>query len=240
MGLEWYIPSNPGKNVVSVDLTSFQFASSTVLLANLKDITWVRVAGDADTRTIVFQPVLGMDKKIDLLKLQTQRKGKTIRKLLTAKGFINRNLWINKVARLEDKRLKRFELKKYESPLPPLPVTATSESKSRGDAWYIQLMPAFENSVTVDKISGINSSAKGIYRYWGGNSGEKVVYIGKGFVRDRFQSSPGRKEWGVKKIEYSLVANDDDAYKWESFWIEEFQRDHGHKPPYNKVRGHEG
>ena len=199
MGLEWYIPSNTGKNEVTVSSTSFKFASDTVLMASLQDINWMRVAGDPDKRTIVFQPVLGMDKKIDLLKLQTEQKGKMIRKTLTAKGFINRNSWIKKVAHSKEKRLKRFELKKYESTLPPLLAIATSESKSRGDAWYIRLMPTFENSVLVDKISSVNSSDKGIYRYWGGNSGNEVVYIGKGLVRERFQSSPARKEWGVKK-----------------------------------------
>ena len=103
------------------------------------------------------------------------------------------------------------------------------------DIFFIKLRPEFEKFVNAEDISIISKNYKGIYRYK--NSGNKVIYIGKGLIKNRLQSTE-RKTWGIHKIEYSILNSEDDSYKWESFYLDEYQNQFGMLPPFNRISGH--
>lgn len=222
MPLELYEPKQYGKCQVTLYSTSFKFSAAARDLAGLGDVHWMRVHVDRKDRLVVFEPRPGPVKEQGCLKLGTSRAG---HKTLTAKGLIAREQWIQSVARL-DVVDRRFELRRYEGDV---------------NGWFIQLKPAFEESVSPSELHRLADDERGIYRYRGGNNGSEVIYIGKGAVKLRFAQEPERKQWGVSKIEYSIVEDEQKALEWEAHWIERFrQENNGRLPRFNRVGGHRG
>lgn len=212
-----------GRCVVTITPKSFKFSVLARDTARLGDIHWMRVFTDEVDRLVVFRPVSGLERRPGLLKLGTSRKGY---KTLTAKGLIARTAWIGAVARLADVEARKFKLRKYPGKLPP----------GEGERpWFIRLMPAFEESVVPSRVGILGSGDKGIYRYF---SDGEVVYIGKGIIRDRYQQESERASWGISRIEYSIIEDDQEALKWEAWWIDRFRKENGgNLPRYNRVGG---
>ena len=237
MSLQTYKPKEyRGKCAVTISPRGFNFNGAARDVANLSQIHWMRIHTDPDERLIVFEPVSGIDKSRELLKLGTDKKG---HKRLTAKGLVSQTPWLETIARLSlDAR--KFELKPYSGPVPAFNSGATSTTRSN-PPWYIQLLPAFEESIVPSEIGQLDSGAKGIYRYLGGDNGEEVIYIGKGSVRARFEQEPMRKEWKVSRIEYSIITGDESdqkAYEWEAWWLKRYKSEHnGRLPRHNQVQG---
>ena len=103
-----------------------------------------------------------------------------------------------------------------------------------GKKWVITLIPAFDNNVKRSDYLKISPDSKGIYRYL---SSDKIVYIGKGNIRDRL-NEPQRKDWNFDIIEYSIIENVDEQFEWESFWIETYKNENeGFLPSYNLISG---
>ena len=208
---------------VTVTPISFKFSVVARNTAQLQNIHWMRVLTDEDDRLVVFQPVSGMQKRPGLLKLGTSGKG---HKTLTAKGLIAQNPWINAVARLRDLAARKFEMREYAGQLPPGPGEKP---------WFIRLMPAFEESAMPSQIGRLDPNVRGIYRYL---SGDEVIYIGKGIVRDRYQQESERASWRISKVEYSIIQDDQEALEWEAWWIDRFRNENnGRLPRYNRVGG---
>ena len=68
--------------------------------------------------------------------------------------------------------------------------------------------------------------------------GDNVVYIGKGSIRDRYQTDPRRASWGISKIEYSVIKDDQKSLEWEDWWLKRFRKkNNGHRPKYNQTGG---
>ncbi|MCY3839956.1 MAG: hypothetical protein OXH09_15105 [Gammaproteobacteria bacterium] len=221
MALSKYIPKTyqDGRGLVTVDAASFKFNVAARNVAELRDVHYMQVHLDSEERLIVFQPMTGTQKMTDWLKLGSRKGSKS----LPAKGIVSSNDWIKAVSR-QDIADRKFEIRRY-------------DGEVRG--WSIQLMPAFEKSVVPSEIHRLENGEKGIYRYRGGDSGDEVIYIGKGSVRDRFQQESQRKDWEVARIEYSIVKDDQIALEWEAFWIRRFQdENNGRLPRFNQVGGH--
>ena len=100
-----------------------------------------------------------------------------------------------------------------------------------GKHWIINLAPMFEYDCY--DSAEVNSDLKGIYRYL---DKEEVIYIGKGNIRERLQSTE-RAGWNYDKIEYSVIEKEDDRSHWEDFYISKFFSINGALPRYNKVMG---
>ena len=228
--LETYQPKYfQGPCDVTITPTSFKFSVAARDAAQLLNIHWMRVHLDRQDRLIVFEPIPGLEKGPDLLKLGTTKSRGY--KSLTAKGLIAKTRWIQAVAVECDVSARKFEMKKYPGSPPPLPPG----SRRGNSLWFIQLMPAFEESVVPSRIHDLSPEAKGIYRY---RKGDDVIYIGKGLIRDRYNEI-GRDDWEVSRIEYSILSDDQKTLEWESWWICRFQREHnGNLPLHNHVRGH--
>lgn len=97
--------------------------------------------------------------------------------------------------------------------------------------WIAQLCPAFEYIANSESDL---KDLKGIYRYK--RSSGEVVYIGKGNILSRLNSLD-RQGWDFDIIEYSIIESLSEQSKWESFWLEKFQKEEGRRPFYNKIMG---
>ena len=130
-------------------------------------------------------------------------------------GLINETPWIKAAAAMK----RKFKLFQY---------------PRNQKIWAIRLVPWFELSVLPENISSIGTAA-GIYRYRDAEG--EVVYIGKGLIVDRYRD-PARRTWGIARIEYSLVPEEDEQYKWEKFHLDDFAKEHdGRLPRFNMVAG---
>ncbi len=84
--------------------------------------------------------------------------------------------------------------------------------------------------------TSISPEAKGIYRYL--DVSGAPLYIGKGGIRDRL-AARGRDDWGIHKIEYSIIANEEYSMKWMSHYISEYRSEYGELPSAKRIRGQE-
>ena len=103
------------------------------------------------------------------------------------------------------------------------------------DYYYIYLKPVFELSATWGNRNKINDDARGIYRYLDKN--EQILYIGKGSIKQR-ASDAERANWGIDKIEYSVIEDEKKALEWESYYIDLYVTTNGLRPPFNRIKGH--
>ena len=100
--------------------------------------------------------------------------------------------------------------------------------------FYADLRPNFEQKIPFEDRNTLGSDLRGIYRYR--NVSNEIIYIGKGVIRDRAKS-PERENWQINTIEFSICPSDQDAYKWECFYLEDFERQNGRIPVMNKIKG---
>ena len=190
----------------------FRFSAVAAKTADLKSAHWVRISTDERERLIGFEFLNDPIQPEDANKLSGTRGSS---RLCRAKGLINQTPWIKAVA------AKRRKFKLFQYP---------RDQK----IWVIRLVPWFELSVPPENIGSIGAGA-GIYRYR--DSGGEVVYIGKGRIVDRFRE-PARRMWGIARIEYSLVPEEDKQYQCEKFHLEDFANEHdGRLPRFNMVSG---
>ena len=235
MPLETYRVQFKGTPSVTVTPRGFVFSAAANKLAGLGSILWMRVHIDADDRIVVFEAMSGRDPGPDMLKLGLTRGKMDGNRRLVAKGTASIP-WIRAVAEYPSLEARRFELKPYGGPMGQV-----KDLGRRHGLWYIQLRPSFEDSILPPAIEFLDSGAKGIYRYRGGDDGNEIIYIGRGSIRNRFQDETRRKQWKVTRIEYSILRGDEDdqmASYWEGWWLNDFQvNNNGRLPRYNLVGG---
>jgi hypothetical protein len=148
-------------------------------------------------------------------------KGSTAGVTIKASELINRNPILKNIQKLEDKVDRTFEI-----------------SFDKGNNLFsITLRPNFEIGVNWDDRNRIPDSYKGIYRYLSKDG--QVLYIGKGDIKSR-ANSPERKNWGIQRIEYSVITKDDKSLFWENYYLERFVATNGAKPPFNVIMGKSG
>ena len=109
-----------------------------------------------------------------------------------------------------------------------------SITKDINENFYkIFFRPVFENSTDFNDRNLIPSGL-GIYRYFDANG--QLLYIGKGNIKER-ANQQDRKDWGIQKIEYSLLKTEEEAFEWESFYINKYEEENGVIPTFNRIRG---
>jgi hypothetical protein len=137
---------------------------------------------------------------------------------IKASELINKNPILKNIQKMTSKQDRTFEIF-YEK---------------KTNIYSILLRPNFEIIVKFSDRNTIPDAFKGIYRYR--NNDGQIIYIGKGGVKTRV-NSPERKEWGISKIEYSVLLDDDKSYYWENYYLERYVSTFGAKPPFNVIMG---
>ena len=137
---------------------------------------------------------------------------------IKARELINKNLILKSIINLPNKVDRTFE------------IVFDKQRK----IYFILLRPNFEVTVNWSDKNKIPESFSGIYRYLDRNS--QIIYIGKGFIKNR-ASSPERVEWGVVKIQYSVIESDEKSFYWENYYLDRFVSVNGSKPPFNVIMG---
>jgi hypothetical protein len=145
-------------------------------------------------------------------------KGGTAAVTIKAAELINRSTVLKSLQKLTDRADKRFEI----------------ICDSKLDLYYVMLRPNFEITISWSDRNKIPDHLIGIYRYRSRDG--QVLYIGKGQIKSR-ANSPERKEWGIEKIEYSVLRNDEKCSSWENYHLERFVSATGAKPPFNVIMG---
>jgi hypothetical protein len=199
--------------LVTIRRTGVAFNAAFVRAASLEDKTRVSVHVDPESRRIGFK-FLGDASDADSYALTKDGGGPGKGRLAQAATLL-RLPWVAAVGRIDDRRLRRFK-----------PTWSSAESM-----WVLSLCPAFGTRASAG--SEIPSDARGIYRY---RRGDEVVYIGHGQVRSRL-NAPDRKEWDFETIEYSLVPNEEQQQRWETYWLDKFVEERGKLPIYNRIGG---
>ena len=62
------------------------------------------------------------------------------------------------------------------------------------------------------------------------------MYIGKGNIKSRIKEHLG-KEWEIAKVDYSVIKDNEEMLKYESYHLERFKKDNGAYPPHNLIGG---
>ena len=99
------------------------------------------------------------------------------------------------------------------------------------DCYIFNVIPAFEISKKPTEIPG---DITGIYKCF--NKNKNVLYIGKGNIKSRIKEHLG-KEWEIAKVDYSVIKDNEEMLKYESYHLEQFKKDNGAYPPHNLIGG---
>lgn len=137
---------------------------------------------------------------------------------IKASELINKSIVLKSIQSLPNKLDRTFE------------ISFNKQQKM----YSILLRPNFEVTVKWSDKNKIPETFSGIYRYLDING--QTVYIGKGNIKSR-ASSPERTQWGVAKIQYSVIDSDDRSFYWENYYLERFVSINGARPPFNVIMG---
>jgi len=200
------------KDEPSVTVSNNRFSFNTVMkkLAELEKNQYVNFFVDDEDRKIAFEfkPTNNDDDDFKVINVNKQP--------LCVCAELFKKKWVSKVS----------ELKKGHN---------TFAAKREGKKWIITLCPSFENQIKRSDIKNIPSDIDGIYRYLDNGN---IVYIGKGNIKNRLNSSE-REKWKFDTIEYSVIKDDTQAYQWESYWIDKYKSQNNNQlPTYNLISGH--
>jgi hypothetical protein len=140
-------------------------------------------------------------------------KDKTMSRCVTASAFFN-NTPIFKELTKNNQR-NRFSLK-----------------FAKEDNCYIfNVIPSFEISKKPNDIPG---DITGIYKCF--NKDKHVLYIGKGNIKSRIKEHI-TKGWDLFKVDYSVIKDQDEMFKYESYHLEQYKKENGAYPSENIIGG---
>lgn len=104
--------------------------------------------------------------------------------------------------------------------------------KDDDDNIIFNCAPCFEHLISIDEIRLIDIDQIGIYRCL--DDDKDVLYIGSGEIRNRVLSAQKKIE-ELSFIEFSIVHDRQEAFYWESHYLDAYIEKHGRKPYYNKI-----
>ena len=103
---------------------------------------------------------------------------------------------------------------------------------SEKDSCYIfNVIPSFEISKKPKDIPG---DITGIYKCY--DKEKYVLYIGKGNIKSRVKDHLN-KGWELSKVDYSVIKDNDEMFKYEAYHLEQYKKDNGAYPPENIIGG---
>ena len=207
-------------SVLYINKSGITFSANFIKKHNLQDSEGVKFfQDDEDPYYLGFK--FGSDSRepntLSLL-ASGRSKGGSAGFTIKASELINKNSLLKSIQKLPEKQDRTFEI----------------HFDKKTGIYSILLRPNFEISINWSEKSRIPEEYSGIYRYL--NRDGSIIYIGKGAIKSR-ANSPERKDWGVERLEYSVITDDSKCYYWENYYLERFVAIHGAKPPFNVIMG---
>jgi hypothetical protein len=212
------IPSQDA--VLYINKSGITFSATFIKKHNLQNHAGVKFfVDDEDPYYLGFNFVNDNSEPNTLSLLASGRsKGGSAGFTIKASELINKNAILKNIQKLPDKIDRTFEI----------------NFDKKTNLFSIILRPNFEITVSWTDKNRIPETYTGIYKYIGKDS--QVLYIGKGNIKSR-ANSPERNGWGVAKIQYSVIENDEKCFYWESYYLERFVAANGARPPFNVIMG---
>ena len=207
-------------SVLYINKTGITFSANFIKKEKLQDAKGVKFfEDDEDPYYLGFKFKNDLEEPNTLsLNASGRSRGGSAGFTIKAAELINKNPILKNVQRMTSRQDRTFEIF-YEK---------------KTSIYSILLRPNFEIIVKFSDRNTIPDAFKGIYRYR--NSEGQIIYIGKGGIKARV-NSPERKEWGISKVEYSIILDDEKSYSWENYYLERYVSTFGSKPPFNVIMG---
>lgn len=182
-------------------------------LTEMKSVSFLVKDEDAYWLGFKFHKDIGRPNSLVLL-----TRPDSISRTVKAGELFGSNKTLRKIQASKRKIDRTFEIKKDD----------------RNGIFYVDLKPVFEHQYSFENRNAIPAELKGVYRHRGADG--RVLYIGKGSIRERANSSD-RKDWGIQAIEYSALESSEKCEKWESYYLQRHKEEFGALPPYNVIHG---
>jgi hypothetical protein len=209
--------SDRGRELLTLSSESLGFNSEFITNNNLLKCKSVKMLIDEDDPYFLGMKFFNEAGVENCLALNASRERQSGNRRAKAQGLYKAHKLLQLASKEKDKKLRSFDI-----------VKDIDE-----DFFKIYLRPMFENRVLWESKNELKPGI-GIYRYI--DNSDSVVYIGKGNIRDRANSQV-RSEWGITEIQYSILKEDELCFKWEAFYLEEFVKETGSLPPFNRIKG---
>ena len=207
-------------SVLYINKSGISFSANFIKKEKLQEAKGVKFfEDDEDPYYLGFKFKSDLEESNTLSLVASSRgKGGGVGFTIKASELINKNPILKNIQKMTSRQDRTFEIF-YDK---------------KTNIYSILLRPNFEIIVKFSDRNTIPDAFKGIYRYR--NNDGQIIYIGKGGVKARV-NSPERKEWGISKIEYSVLLDDDKSYYWENYYLERYVSTFGSKPPFNVIMG---
>lgn len=209
--------SNRERELLVLSSESLGFNSEFIMNNNLQKCKSVKMLIDEDDPYFLGMKFFNEASVENCLALLANKERQSGNRRAKAQGLYKAHKLLQLASKEKELKLRSFDI-----------VKDIDE-----DFFKIFLRPMFESRVLWESKNEIKQGI-GIYRYI--DSSDSVVYIGKGNIRDRAISQV-RSDWGVTEIQYSFLKEDELCFKWEAFYLEEFIKERGSLPPFNRIKG---
>lgn len=196
---------------------SLGFSATFIANNNLQKYKYVKMLVDDEDPYFLGMKFFSDGDVENCLTLLADRESNSSSRRAKATGLYSAHPILKLASKVKERNLRTYEI-----------VKDLDE-----DYFKIYLRPMFENRALWESRNEIKSGI-GIYKYLDGTN--SVIYIGKGNIRDRARLQ-NRSEWGITEIQYSILKEDEQCFKWEAFYLEEFLKATGSLPVFNRIKG---
>jgi len=218
MSMQLYISPNYSEidQYITISKSGFFFSAEFIDKNKLTDNNYCQFFTSNDSE-YKFGVTFSKEKNEGSFKIINTLKGKyrdkSMARSVTASAFFNSTPIFKELTK--NKCKNRFSLK-----------------YSQADNCFIfNVIPSFEISKKPNDIPG---DITGIYKCY--DKEKYVLYIGKGNIRSRIKEHL-TKGWELSKVDYSVIKDNDEMFKYESYHLEQYKKDNGAYPPENLIGG---
>jgi len=218
MSMQLYISPNYSEidQYITISKSGFFFSAEFIDKNKLTDNNYCQFFTSNDSE-YKFGVTFSKEKNEGSFKIINTLKGKyrdkSMARSVTASAFFNSTPIFKELTK--NKCKNRFSLKFSEA----------------DNCFIFNVIPSFEISKKPNDIPG---DITGIYKCY--DKEKYVLYIGKGNIRSRIKEHLS-KGWELSKVDYSVIKDDDEMFKYESYHLEQYKKDNGAYPPENLIGG---
>lgn len=218
MSMQLYISPNYSEidQYITISKSGFFFSAEFIDKNKLTDNNYCQFFTSNDSE-YKFGVTFSKEKNEGSFKIINTLKGKyrdkSMARSVTASAFFNSTPIFKELTK--NKCKNRFSLKFSEA----------------DNCFIFNVIPSFEIS---KKPNDIPSDITGIYKCY--DKEKYVLYIGKGNIRSRIKEHLS-KGWELSKVDYSVIKDNDEMFKYESYHLEQYKKDNGAYPPENLIGG---